>query len=304
MKKTILKSSLMAAFVLLGTLTFVSCSNDSNEEKARKWSDYVRMDVQRCERVGSYLYMEYTMTNITSQPLGVTMHLADVNGGSVFDNLGQQYVVDGTNWDNETLWRPGHSVSLSNIYPQKNRTVRIKVKDFDPSNRATKAGIRFNVDIADVYYLEDDVCQKRDIPVVDHRVLDNGIQSNDLGLDYQLNSCVADDEGNVVIDFTIKNNTGVAITGFYLETMEGFDDRSNYFDESVVSWAVGDSEDFGWRIEDVTIPRDGTLHARVQVANVSPQATTLTLLAQNSARYDVFDPVDPIVRFLNITIER
>ena len=120
MKKTILKGFLMAAFMLLGALTFVSCSNDSNEEKARKWSDYVRMDVQRCERVGAYLYMEYTMTNITSQPLAVTMHLADVNGGSVSDNLGQQYVVDGTNWDNETLWRPGHSVTLSNIYPQKN----------------------------------------------------------------------------------------------------------------------------------------------------------------------------------------
>ena len=81
-------------------------------------------------------------------------------------------------------------------------------------------------------------------------------------------------------------------------------DWNNYFDGSVVSWAVGDSEDFGWRIEDVTIPRDGTLHARVQVSNVSPQAAALTLLAQNGARYDVFDPVDPIVRFLNITIER
>lgn len=303
MKKTILKSYLMAAFVLLGALTFVACGDDTNEDgKVLTWSDYVSMDIQRCERIGSSLYIEYTLTNITDRTLDATSHLASENRGAVADNLGNMYPIDACVWDNEVIWRQGHSVTLSDILPQQKRSVRCRVDNFDPTNRAAKVEIRFNIDISDVYDLDNSLCQKRDIPVADNRVMDNGIQTNDFGLAYQVNSCEADAEGNVVIDFAVNNSTQVGISEYRLDGIEASDDRNNHYQD--ILWAVSDSEEYYEYLPYSDIPRGHTLHARVMVKNVSPQAATITLEARNTTSSDTFYPTCETLRFLTIAIER
>ncbi len=305
MKQTILKSFLMAAVMLLGVLTFVSCGGDTNEDgKVKKWSDFVSMDVQRCERVGSSLYLEFTLTNITSGMLEVTTHLADINGAAITDNIDNSYSIDYCVWDNETLWRPSHSPTFSNISSQEKRTIRCKVENFDPMNRATKMNIRFNIDITDVYDLDDHLCQMRDIPIVDNRLMANGIQTNDFGLAYRVNSCVADAEGNVVIDFAVINNTQVDIFEYCLDGVEASDDRSNRYQEQAICWAVGDSEEYDWCLPYSDIPKGGTLRARVMVKNVNLQAGFISLTAKNTTNYDTFYPINETLRFLTIPIVR
>lgn len=299
MKKTILKSYLMAAVVLLGVLTLVSCSKDDEDEKVRKWSDYVSMDVQRCERIGSSLYFEYTLTNITEKPLEVTSHLA---GSTINDNLGNAYGFDACVWDNEVIWRQSHSVALSNILPQQKRSVRCRIDNFDPTNRATKIELSFDIDIRDVYDIDDHLCQMKDIAVADNRLMGNGIQTNDFSLAYRVNSCRADAEGNVVIDFSVTNNTQVEILDYCLEGIEASDDRNNRYQD--IGWAVVGSEEYYEHLPYSNIPKGGTLRALVKIQNVNPQAETITLEAWNTTNNDTFYPINEALRFLTIDIAR
>lgn len=292
MKKTL--------FFFLATMAvgmgLTSCEKDKDKEPT--YADYVDINITRCERVGSVLMMDFTVKNKKDETLSLTL-----NGQEVTDNTGTTYV---SMWsDHIAHISIGSNVfsdkSNANLTPSGEITGQIKVLDFDSSNKSTNVRLVLAVAI-DGKKLSDKKFEQNNIAIVDNRVMANGVQTNDTHLAYQVTSCTVED-GNAYLNFTVTNNTGVALGQFGMGYMHGgeaqvYDNLSNSYSSSI---RFGDDDWYHFG-EISRFAAGASLLGTIRVDNIQDAATNLNVYIGASANNYTFE--DGTVRFLTIPIQR
>lgn len=192
--------------MLFAVLAFASCEEE-NEDKEPTFSTYFKMSITNCERVGENLKVDFTMKNISGEDL----QQVQLNGGSVWDmcedNTGKQYYSElsiGGSWQTSvrTPMRKGESFTGSFL-----------IKNFNTSTKANRLNLIFNCSCQTLEF--DGRGEIDNIKIVDNRILFDGICTNDLGLEYTLESATkktVDGKNVADITFTVTNNTDKTCT--------------------------------------------------------------------------------------------
>lgn len=208
------------AMIVCG-ITITSCSKDEEKdnnggekEKVSNLDDYVDKYCIRCERVGANLVVEVVFENITDNAINDA--LLKLKDGKITDNIGNVYYVDAggattaylTNTtDINTIPNYGNKWTSMNI-PAKGYVIYfIKILNFDSSNKATKISFDLTFSSSSLPADNYDVTA-HDFIITDNRVMENGIQTNDTALVYQVTNC--ERVGAVLqIDFNVTNDSEI-----------------------------------------------------------------------------------------------
>ena len=299
MKET-MQNAVLAMCMMVTCLFATSCDKDKDSEGRPHYTKYVDINITRCERVGSVLMIDFTVKN--KQETMLTVTLRDQN---VIDDAGNTYV---SMWADKIAHVQLGSSDYSdgataNIPGNREATGHIKVYDFDPLNKSTEVDLIMAVGI-DGVELSNKKYDESGIVIVDNRVLDNGIQSNDTKLSYQVTSCIYNQEdNNVYLDFTITNNTGTTLKEFGMGYMHGgearvYDNNTNTYESQI---RFGEDEWYHFGATDLFMA-GATQKATIKIENVRSTATELTIYIGASAKDYLFE--DGTVRFLAIPIQR
>lgn len=216
---------LMFLFALCA-FTLVSCDLFGEEEEGEETSepsfnDYFTMNITRCERVGSVLIIDWELTNKTKKDIqSLKFSMADCT-----DNLGNSY----------NQYRQGVSVSESDrnsfyrtfpILAKETITGSFRINDFDETNSATSFTLYFVAYSSEISLNTKVEC--KNISITDNRVLSKGFQTNDTNLAYSLVSCKRTGN-NLIVKFTVKNNTGKQLKNFKLTSSDLTDNLGNSY---------------------------------------------------------------------------
>lgn len=284
------QSLCLAAMALC--LLMTSCKKDEDEEGRPYYTKFVDISIMRCERVSGALMIDFTVTNKQDNNLRLELY-----GISLSDNAGTAYS------DNFSL-----AIADNDYYHRAETTLtgkgsiigHVRIKDFDPFNKATSVSLTMRVGIADVE-LADKPFEQSWISVVDNRVKAHGVQSNDTKLAYQVISCVRNGE-DVDLHFSVTNNTGGNLIDFgmgygYGGETKANDDRGYSYDSSICF----DDGDWYHLASRSTFAAGASIQGTIRVKRVDNKATEMTVLIGASASNYICE--DNTVRFLTIPIE-
>lgn len=136
------------------------------------------------------------------------------------------------------------------------------------------------------------------IKITDKRILKDGVQTNDNNLAYTIQSCRFNDNGNVILNFSVKNNTGYDLKNYELERNKVYDDFGNSYDAYLSSSENSDYYRYqGWSISD-----GATINVSCAVRNVNKNAKNITVWLYNGIGNYI--PTDNVVRFITIPIQK
>lgn len=307
MRKIIFKNGwVMCLAAVALCMSFISCDKN-DDDKLPSWADYVEFSITRCERVGGVLMVDFTVTNKKADNLKVSL-----NNQTVTDNTGKSYrtLVWGSDDYGTTAIAmnddPFYDNVSFNLTGEGSISGHLKVYDYDPTNKATAASIQIGVGIEGVQ-LGNDTYRQSSIATIDNRVKENGVQTNDRNLAYQVTSCTYD-EGNVDIAFTVKNNTGqtLKLLRFNEESdragYTGYDDMGNNYSAGRGTRFLSlDGEEWRSSIE-VSVAAGSTLNLIARVSDVKSNANELSLSFLVGS--DDYVCNDNTIRFLSIPIEK
>lgn len=344
MKKISLWATMLAMLVISG-LCVTSCSKDDKEtggkkEQVSSLDDYVDKYWVLCERVGNNLILEFQFKNKTDQPImGAKLVLTGgMSGGIIQDNLGNAYytsagaatsvyLASAISQDDvflSALSNYGGEWMSINIPAGATAHYVVKITGFDTSGQATS--ISFDA----VFSAESGLPEQTytldtsTIPVTDNRVRFNGIQTPDLNLDVQLVGTEVDEEDNLTIEYTIKNNTGQTLQNFCVGVPERIgsagatDDVNNSYywcDNVFASLNNSDYATIGsynatyyngngyfgkWC--KMTLPADATVPAKVLIKGLDKRANNVTLDLGVSC--ENYEPMDNKIHFITIPVTR
>jgi len=284
----------MAALCM--TFTFTACENEEDEESEPKFSDYFTMSITRCERVGSMLILDWTIKNkskVDAQSLTIDM-------GSVWchstDDTGETYP-----YGNVSVGGKGSSLDYESrtVAVLAGETIQGTIRINASTMSATATKFTLDVDVACKEMGVSETLEFKNIAITDNRVKSKGIQTNDTYLAYTVKSCGRDDDGNVVLCFTVKNNTGVSLQDYKVSL-------GNFTDSAGSSCTCGISmtgEDRDWHSTSITtdLAAGATQTYYIKVNYVSASATWIsgsaTVVSDNyTFEYNT-------VSFLNIPIQ-
>ena len=344
MKKMSLWATMLAMLVICGLCT-TSCGKDDeeeggNNEQTSKLEDYVDKYWVLCSRVGNNLIIEFIFENISDQPIyGAKLSLTGgLSGGIVKDDLGNSYYTDAGASTSVYL---ASAISQDNIfinalsnYSNKWQSINIpagakahyviKITNFDASGQASK--ISFDAVFTSVsgLPLQTYTLDTSTIPVTDNRVRFNGIQTPDLNLDVQLVGTEVDEDDNLTIEYTIKNNTGITLQNFCVGVPERIgsagatDDVNNsYYWRDNVFASLNNSDyatvgsynatyyngnGFFGKWCKMTLPANATVPAKVLIKGLDKRAKNVTFdLGVSSENYE---PMDNKIHFITIPVTR
>lgn len=193
-------SAIMVAFCMV--FTFAACETEEEENGEPSFSDYFTMNITRTERVSDMLVMDWTIKNKSKTDVSSLL----LNMGATFshstDDLGDtypygEYSLSGGNWSGSKTISvlAGETISGS---------IRIGVGKM--SNSAKRFTLQTDASCSELGVGE--TLEFENLNITDNRVMSKGIQTNDSKLSYTVNSCTRDGDGNVILSFTLKNNTG------------------------------------------------------------------------------------------------
>lgn len=306
MKKVNLKKifGLLAILVcgLTVSLSLTSCDNDVLNEifddGVESWDDYVSIKITRCERVGHNLIIDYEMKNKKDREVRVTASRPEYSSSSllpIVDNLGNGYGAFFSFASEKYYWGYSHV----NISAKNTVTGHIKVENFDDSNKAQKVNCKMYIviDGVDIDY-EHRLFSQDGIKITDKRILKDGVQTNDNNLVYTIQSCRFNDNGNVILNFSVKNNTGYDLKNYELSGSKVYDDFGNSYDAYLSS-----SENSEYRsYHDWSISDGASINVSCAVRNVNKNAKNITVWLNNGIGNYI--PTDDVVRFITIPIQK
>lgn len=258
-------------------------------------AEFVEINITRCERVGSVLQIDYTMRNKKSNTLTVEIRSANVR-----DNNGTSYHSHSAFGDN--IYSDFYPNITAKISGGSSVIGHVKVTNYDPNNKSKSIDLEIRVGIV-AEQLGNDTYQRSDINVVDNRVLAHGIQSNDLNLQWTLNSCKRTPEGNVLIEFTVKNNTGGKLDDFSIGDGTGvYDTVYDNFGTRYYDWGIrfGSSGNY-WKSANTNISTGGSANGSVLIEKFSSAATEVSVEMNIDIRDYVMN--DNRIRFLTLPIQ-
>lgn len=299
MKKVNLKKifGLLAILVcgLTVSLSLTSCDNDVLNEifddGVESWDDYVSIKITRCERVGHNLIIDYEMKNKKDREVRVTVSR---RGGTIVDNLGNEYSAD-FSFASERYY----SYSNVNISAKNTVTGHIKVENFDDSNKAQKVNCKMNIGIDGVEIdFEHQLFSQDGIKITDKRILKDGVQTNDNNLVYTIQSCRFNDNGNVILNFSVKNNTGYDLKNYTLGRNKVYDDFGNSYETYLSN---SENSDY-YSYQDWSISDGASINVSCAIKNVNKNAKNITVWLYNSIGNYI--PTDDVVRFITIPIQK
>ena len=205
-------------------------------------SDALNFGVFACERVGGVVIMDIKMKNVSDVDLqNVKFVRGFYDWGNILrwqahDNLDNSYDNVELSFDQS---RFKGEFNVMQLLRGEVKEGSIRINDFDKSNKAQQVSVWFKVS-ADNYAFGNDynqdqvsVVQFGSIPITDNRVLSDGIQSCDRLLKFEVKSCKRNNEGNLIIQYSITNNSDETLQNFQLHGVgtytKCFDDLSNNY---------------------------------------------------------------------------
>lgn len=250
-----------------------------------------------CQRVGSVLQIDFSVSNDSYINMGYLTFVS----GSATDDLGNKYEYG---MSTNVAFDDGVYKSEYKIRLQSGETKygRLRITDFDTSNKAKYVSIPL-VCSSDAYTLSDDRARFLTIPVKDNRILYEGIQTPDLKIDVALAGTEVDESGNIIVNYTIKNNTGEPLTHFAIDRNGSIiDDISNRYDSSSTMLLSINGSDFSSQGARTTIPAGATVNAAVALKNINSKAKNVNFDLQVSC--DNYECADRLMHFITIPVQR
>lgn len=298
MKKNVLKTLGLLVAVLTMGCGLIACDSDTtideNGNTVNKLEKFFSTNVTRCERVGSVLQVEFTLKSLKQDYNQVTI------SGTSTDNVGKSYQniisQSGSDFDNGQTFRMKKDDEVPIV---------LKLREFDPNNRAK------NVDVKLTLRADDDLFDTNELKLgtltfVDNRVLDNGIQTCDTGLEFKLDSCRLGADDKVYGSFVVTNRTGETLRNMwfffqsFLEDASGHHCVDNLNTRHMIDLSL-DHETFRQSVE-FNLQDGASQLCFFRVNDVSPKPATLTWDFKVGSEY--LDFSDDRVRFLTIPIEK
>lgn len=307
MKKVNLKKifGLLAILVcgLTVSLSLTSCDNDVLNEifddGVESWDDYVSIKITRCERVGHNLIIDYEMKNKKDREVGVSVGnsyvLSYSSLSAIVDNLGNGYYAA------FSFASEGYRGDCSHVNISAKNTVtgHIKIENFDDSNKAQKVNCNIAIVIDGVNLDPEHRLFSQDgIKITDKRILKDGVQTNDNNLVYTIQSCRFNDNGNVILNFSVKNNTGYDLNDYRLYGNKVYDDMGNSYNAYLSN---SENSDY-YSYQDWSISDGASINVSCAVRNVNKNAKNITVWLNNGIGNYI--PTDDVVRFITIPIQK
>lgn len=248
------------------------------------------------ERVGGVLIMDYTIKNVSNQ---------DINNLKIETQEGRDGL--GKNYGN-------HCISIGegsfDYYTQTITKLRkgasvechIKVENFDATNK-TKEFTTTELVSASNYTFTKNYINFYTDKIIDNRVLSNGIQTPDRKLEFSVNSCKVNQNGFVVLNYTIKNLTSDIISNFNVEKYSARDDQNNQLN----SYVSLNGSEYDYHSTKADIPANGSITGSIMLKGkydgvVSTTASSVTCYLSCSSSNYVLE--DNYIRFLNVAITK
>lgn len=187
----------------MAMLSLASCEDETENNSDPEFQKYFSMEITRCQRVSDVLIVDFKMKNTS----GTNLQQVQLNGGSVtnmcVDDLGNKYYSE-VSFGGD--WATSARKSL-----KKNETLKgsFRITNYDKTNKSKKFNLKFRCTCNDLNF--DGSGDIDGIKVVDKRVLFDGIDTNDSGLEYKLLEAETknvDGKPAAFIKFSVKNNTG------------------------------------------------------------------------------------------------
>lgn len=276
------------------SMSFVSCgesSKDEDEEEkgGNSWTQYVDIQMKRCERVGNVLQIDYVITNKLNKNIKLDVYTHD----GVKDNEGTTYTTV-LAFGNDNYLHP----SNISIAPKSSVTFHVKALDFNAPTSLKYVDINWSLSIEDNDY----VYSKNNVSVIDNRVLSNGIQTNDTGLKYTLNYCRLESNNTLRLSFTLKNQTGKDLNDLYLYFGSARDSHgtSYYYTNLAVVWGTDGNWINNARLESLRNDEETKCTMIVEDFDRSSSYVNMELTFEIGN----YIPSDNIVRFITIPIEK
>ena len=188
---------------LFALCIFTACEEDK-DDSTPSWQKYFSLNVTRCERVGTVLVVEFDVKNNS----GMDIQKVNVNWCSLTDNLGNQYSTpnDGLLGVKENATPTYWNIDVS-IGKDQTKKFVARLVEFDKSNTSSNVKIGMKLKSDEISGMTDNEVLFSQV-IKDNRVMNHGIQTNDVLIDYKLNSCKVID-GTLYVSYTMTNNLGI-----------------------------------------------------------------------------------------------
>ena len=270
-----------------------SCEKDEDEEGNPYYTQYVDINVTRCERVGSVLMIDFTVTNKDKNALDVILAYV-----SASDNAGGYYtdasgVVSIAFADNGYYWRAD-----CNISSKSSVTGHMKIRNFNPDNKATNVTMKMPVEIGG-RKLADKAFEKK-IDITDNRVMEHGVQTNDTKLAWKATANWINDS-DVDLHFTVTNNTGQRLENFGMGYAYGGeaqcqDNLGNKYGSSICF----DDNNWYHLAQTDNFSAGSSINGTIRIKDVKSGATEMTVNVGATAGNYIVE--DETLRFITIPI--
>ena len=289
---------------LLSVLAFLfvvtSCDDDSETDN-HPFGDYLEIRATECEKIGSVLQIDFNIKNRSNKDLDIL-----VSPISVSDDKGTGYWLPGltaTFGFGTRASTNAHYLTRKVIPAGHTAELHIIVSDFDTADEATIADVKYSVSISetDGTFILDGSYEKTGIKIKDNRVKSHGVQTNDRWVEYEILSCKKSENGVLMLDFLMKNNTGTSLSNVLLQVVDIFDHLGNHYQWPAyqIKWLSGKTSNDWMSVTD--IPAGGTTNGSVSIIDFNNNAKEITVYLSLYADNYYFS--DKTVRFITIPVK-
>lgn len=273
------------------TLSFSSCSTEEDElddDGHRAFSKAFDFSVTRVERVGSVLIMDFTIRNKS----GKDIQNFNIDPGDAEDSQGQ------TNSHVDVRFGNGEYSYSREVTFAKGETLSgsFRVRYFDDSNSARTVDIGFRCRADEANIDPNEYVTTGNKSITDNRVFSNGIQTNDLNLNYELVK-TRQDGTDVYVTFRLTNNTGVVLRNFELSSAEARDQNGTTYHHTYI--VAGDGTDYSWGVTtDINSGASQNYTLKISYVNIKVSKMSVNV-GVTSPSYVI---ADDMVRILTVPV--
>lgn len=267
----------MAMFfaTLLMMCAFVSCDNDDSDWD-NNFPKNFSVTVDGCERVGSVLIADLTVTNKSGKDVDDLSFAPDAANdiGFSHDDLNNDLHINMQFAINDGDFQG----MLSKVTMKANESIKLtlRITDFDATNTAKYVWLYVQTISKTLGMTNMSGIALDKLSITDHRVLSNGVQTNDRELAYTFVKAQRDANTNdVYLYFKLKNNTGKDLCNFVVmgERWQNVrDNLGNTYDQLFGT----DTNNMSGRVVIPNLEANGELTLVVKAVNVAAEATHLS----------------------------
>lgn len=277
---------------LIGIMTFSSYTNYGELQKDgyRTFSSAFDLKFTRVERVGSVLIADFTLKNKS----GKDIRNFNIRHEDARDNK-RRYDSDAL----EIRFRQSNYSHYATTTLAKDETVTgtFRISGFDASCSADKVKLFFRCSADEANINPSSIVSTSDLDInEDKRVRINGIQSNDLNVDYILERTYQKGT-DVYITFRLRNRTGNTLEKLELDPNYAFFGNNETSNGAQI--ITGNMSDYSWHAVTDVNP-GGTATYTIRVSYVKSRVSSMTVDVFVSSFSYVF--ADELLRIISVPV--